>query len=106
MKSKFGIIGCIIIVLSAIFGFFFDFAGADIVQIAIAAAGFASVIIGIVKDKKEKGQFTWKTVVVMVLASIGGILCVIGGCSQEIFKELIGGVLALLAIIFGKVIKE
>lgn len=106
MKSKFGIIGCIVIIASVIFGFFFDFSGAYIIQIATAAAGFVSVIIGIVKAKKEKGQFTWKTVVVMVLASIGGILCVIGGCSQEIFKELVGAVLALLAIIFGKVIKE
>jgi hypothetical protein len=40
-------------------------------------------------------------VVIIVLAAIGGVLCCIGGTNQNIFAEISGAVLALLAVIFG-----
>ena len=57
--------------------------------------------ISAVKQAKEKNAFIWKTVVVIALAVIGGVLCCIGGMQQAIFKEISGLVLALLSVIFG-----
>jgi len=38
---------------------------------------------------------------IICFAVIGGVLCCIGGLSQNIFAELAGAALALLAVIFG-----
>ena len=38
-----------------------------------------------------------------VLGSVGGVICCIGGLAQNIFAEISGAVLALLAVIFGMI---
>ena len=54
-----------------------------------------------VKGAKERKIEGWKTAVIICLAVIGGVLCCIGGLSQNVFAEISGAVLALLAVIFG-----
>lgn len=100
--KKFGIIGSILFVVAVVLGQFFNFPGSTVVSVALASFGLASVIIGAVKSQKEKADFSiWKTVVVLSLAVVGGVLCCIGGLNQTIFEAISGAVIALLSIILG-----
>lgn len=101
--KKWGIIGALLFVAAVIFGSFTNFEAATIIEIGVASFGLCAVIISAVKGAKEKQVALWKTVVVIVLASIGGVICCIGGLKQSIFAEISGAVLALLAVIFGMV---
>lgn len=100
MKT-FGIIGAICFAVAVAIGYFADFAGDALVQIALSAFGIAVLVIGNVKKAKEEGKFTWKTIVCIVIAIVGGILCAVGGLAESIFSTIAGAVVALLAIIFG-----
>lgn len=100
MKT-FGIIGAILFAVSVALGYFFEFNGDTLVQIALDAFALALVIIGAVKKAKTEGKFSWKIVVCIILAVIGGVLCAIGGLADSIFGAIAGAVLALLGIIFG-----
>ena len=71
-----GIIGALFFVAAVTVGYFCNFDGAIIIEIGAAAFGLCSLVIG-------------------------GVLCCIGGLSQNIFAELEGAALALLAVIFG-----
>lgn len=97
----FGIIGAVLFAVAVGIGFFGDFAGDALVQIALSAFGLASIVIGNVKKAKDEGKFTWKTVVCIILAVAGGVLCAVGGFADSIFATVSGAVVALLAIIFG-----
>lgn len=101
--KKWGIIGALLFVVAVVFGSFTNFEAATIIEIGVAAFGLCAVIVSAVKGAKEKQVALWKTVVVIVLASIGGVICCIGGLKQSIFAEISGAVLALLAVIFGMV---
>ena len=59
------------------------------------------IVLSAVDYGKKHNIKTWATVVIIVLAAIGGVLCCIGGTNQNIFAEISGAVLALLAVIFG-----
>lgn len=97
-----GIVGSILFALAVAFGYFFGFDGATVIEIAIAAFGLTAIIVGAVKAQKEKSNFSlWKTVIVIALASIGGVLVCLGGLQQSIFQTISGAVLALLAVILG-----
>ena len=98
-----GIIGAIIFAISVALGYFIDFKGDVIVQIALDASALTLVIIGAIKDAKEKGKFGWKTIACIVLAVIGGVLCAICGASESIFGAIAGAVIALIGIILGSV---
>ena len=100
MKT-FGIIGAIVFAISVALGYFVDFKGDVIVQIALDAFALALVIIGAIKKAKDEGKYSWKIIVCIVLAVVGGILCAIGGLTESIFGAISGAVLALLGIIFG-----
>ena len=100
MKT-FGIIGAIVFALSVALGYFIDFPGDTIVQIGLDAFALALVIIGAVKKAKDEGKFSWKIIVCIALAVIGGVLCAVGGLADNIFTAIAGAVLALLGIIFG-----
>ena len=100
MKT-FGIIGAILFAVSVALGYFFEFNGDTLVQIALDAFALALVIIGAVKKAKTEGKFSWKIVVCIILSVIGGVLCAIGGLADSIFGAIAGAVLALLGIIFG-----
>ena len=100
MKT-FGIIGAILFAVSVALGYFVDFKGDILVQIALDAFALALVIIGAVKKAKDEGKFSWKIIVCIALAVIGGVLCAIGGLADSIFGAIAGAVLALLGIIFG-----
>ena len=104
--NKWGIIGCLFFVAAVIVGFFTTFDGAMVVELALAAFGLATIVTAAVKAGKEKKVATWKTVIIICLASIGGVLCCIGGLNQAIFAEISGAALALLAVIFGLVFKD
>ena len=99
--KKWGIIGAVLFAVAVAFGFFFKFDGSLVISLAAAAFGFTAIVINAVNYGKEKNVKTWATVVIIVLAAIGGVLCCIGGLNQSIFAEVSGGVLALLAVIFG-----
>lgn len=99
--KKWGIIGAVLFAAAVAFGFFFKFDGSIIISIASAAFGFTAITISAVNYGKEKGVKTWATVLIIVLAAIGGALCCIGGLNQSIFAEISGAALALLAVIFG-----
>lgn len=97
----FGIIGAICFAVAVAIGYFGDFAGDALVQIALSAFGLASLVIANVKKAKDEGKFTWKTIVCIILAIVGGVLCAVGGLADSIFATISGAVIALLAIIFG-----
>jgi hypothetical protein len=99
--KKWGIIGAVLFAAAVAFGYFFKFDGAIVISIASAAFGFTAVVISAVNYGKEKNIKTWVTVLIIVLAAIGGVLCCIGGLSQSIFEQISGAALALLAVIFG-----
>ena len=98
-----GIIGALLFVGAVVFGYFCNFPAATIIEIAVAAFGLCAVIVSAVKGAKEKKIAVWKTIVIVVLASVGGVICCIGGLAQNIFAEISGAVLALLAVIFGMI---
>lgn len=99
--KKWGIIGAILFVLDVALGYFFKFDGSLIVQLAVGAFAYTMIVLSSVDYAKKNNIKTWVTVVIIVLAAIGGVLCCIGGMSQNIFEQLSGAVLALLAVIFG-----
>ena len=96
-----GIIGAIAFLVAVAVGFFCEVDAAVIIEIGAAAFGLCSLIIGAIKSGKTKNVKTWKTVLVICFAVIGGVLCCIGGLNQSIFAEISGAALALLAVIFG-----
>lgn len=95
------IIGTLFMVAAVIFGYFAQFPGATVVEIAVLAFGLCSCIIASIRQAKDDGKFSWKTVVTIALACIAGVLCCIGGLSQNIFAEISAAVLAVLTLIFG-----
>lgn len=99
--KKWGIIGAVCFAVAVAFGFFFKFDAAIVIQLALAAFGFTAIVISAVDYAKKNNIKTWVTVVIIVLAAIGGVLCCIGGLNQNIFAEISGAALALLAVIFG-----
>lgn len=99
--KKYGVIGCLLFVAAVCISYFCDFKGAELVAVALAAFGLAAAVTAAVKKAKEKKLPTWKTVVIIALAAIGGVLCCIGGLEQSIFAELSGAAIALLTLIFG-----
>lgn len=106
MNKVFSIIGALLFVAAVALGHFIDIESASVIEIACAAFGLCAIIMSAIKQAKEKGKFSWKLVVVIVLAVIGGVLCCIGGLEQSIFAEISGLVLALLAVIFGLIFSK
>ena len=101
--KKWGIIGAIAFLAAVAVGYFCNFDGAIIIEIGVAAFGLCGLVIGAIKSGKTKNVKTWKTVLIICFAVIGGVLCCIGGLSQNIFAEISGAALALLAVIFGMI---
>lgn len=101
MNKFFGVIGALLMVAAVCIAEFCTLKTADVIEIALAAFGLASIIIGVINKAKKESTFSWKTVVVIVLAVVAGVLCCIGGLNQSIFAEIAGAVLALLTIILG-----
>lgn len=97
------VIGALLFAAAVVVGNFVQAEAAVVIEIALASFALCAVVISAVKQAKERNAFSWKTVVVIALAVIGGVLCSIGGLQQAIFKEISGLVLALLSVIFGLV---
>lgn len=96
-----GIIGAISFFIAVAFGFFFKFDAAVIIELGLAAFGFTAIVTSAVNYAKKNKIKTWATVLIIVFAAIGGVLCCIGGMNQNIFAEISGAALALLSVIFG-----
>lgn len=106
MKNKIiAIIGALLFVAAVAVGNFCDFAANTAVEIALAAFALVSVIISTVKQQKEKGVALWKTILIIVLVCVGATLVAIGGGTSNIFEELAGLVVAIIALIIGLVSK-
>ena len=103
MKA-FGIVGAICFAAAVFVGYFCNFKGDTLVQVALEAFAFASLIVGEVKKAKAEGRFNWKFIVALVLAIAGGVLCAIGMVSNAIFATIAGAVLGLIAIFAGLLI--
>lgn len=102
MKNKIiGFIGILLFAAAIVTAKFDSVPIATAIEIALAAFGLAAVVVSAVRTAKAKNKFSWKTVVVIVLAVIGGVLCCIGGLSQNIFETVSGAILAALTVIFG-----
>ena len=101
--KKWGIIGCIAFFAAVAVGFFCKFDAALIIEVGLAAFGFTAIVTSAVSYAKKNNIKTWATVLIIVLAACGGVLCCIGGLSQNIFAEISGAALALLAVIFGMI---
>lgn len=106
MNKLFKILGIIAIVAAAALGYFDSFANSAIVELCLGAFGLCSLIITNINDAKAKGNWNWKTIVIMVLACVAGVLCCLGGLSQNIFAEITAAVLALLTLIFGLIFNK
>lgn len=102
MKNKIiGFIGMLLFAAAVATAQFVKIPSVTVIEIALAAFGLAAVVMSTVKTAKEKNKFSWKTIVVIALAVIGGVLCCIGGLSQNIFETVSGAILAALTVIFG-----
>lgn len=101
MKKTFAIIGALFFIAAVVVGYFAGFENAIVVELALGAFAYAAVVVGAVKAAKEKNIATWKTVIVIIGTVAGGILCFIGGLSDNIFNQISGLVIALLAVIAG-----
>jgi hypothetical protein len=101
MNKVFGIVGAILFAASVAVGYFCNFPGSTLVGLGLAAFALASMIVGIVRKAKAEGSFNWKTVLIIVLAVVGGALCAIGGYSENIFEAIAGAVIAIISVIFG-----
>ena len=101
--KKWGIIGALAFFAAVAVGFLCKFDAAVVIEIGVAAFGFTAIVSSAVSYSKKNNVKTWATVLIIVLASIGGVLCCIGGLSQSIFAEISGAALALLAVIFGTI---
>ena len=99
--KKWGIIGALAFCAAVAVGFFFKFDAAVIIELGAAAFGFTAIVTSAVSYAKKNNIKTWATVLIIVLAAIGGVLCCIGGLNQSIFAEISGAALAILAVIFG-----
>ena len=97
----FGIVGAILFAASVVVGYFCNFKGDALVQVALEAFAFAALIIGEVKKAKAEGRFNWKFIVALVFAVAGGVLCAIGMVSEAIFATIAGAVIGLIAIFAG-----
>ena len=100
---KWGIIGAVLFAIDVALGYFLKFDGSLIIQLAVAAFAYTLIVLSAVDYGKKHNIKTWATVVIIVLAAVGGVLCCIGGMSQNIFAEISGATLALIAVIFGLV---
>lgn len=101
--KKWGIIGAIAFLAAVAVGFLCKFDAAVVIEIGVAAFGFTAIVSSAVSYAKKNNVKTWATVFIIVLAAISGVLCCIGGLSQNIFAEISGAALALLAVIFGMI---
>ena len=101
MKKTFGVIGALLFIAAVCIGYFAKIDNAAIIELTLAAFGFATIVIGAVSSAKEKNVKTWQIVLIVLCTCAGGILCALGGLSKDIFQEIAGVVLALLAVIFG-----
>lgn len=97
------VIGALLFASAVVVGNFVQFEAAAGIEIALASFALCAVVISAVREAKKKNAFSWKTVVVIALAVVGGVLCCIGGLQQSVFKEISSLVLALLSVIFGLV---
>ena len=100
---KWGILGAVLFALDVALGYFVKFDGSLIIQLAVAAFAYTLIVLSAVDYGKKHNIKTWATVAIIVLAAVGGVLCCIGGMSQNIFAEISGATLALIAVIFGLV---
>lgn len=103
MNKIIAVTGALLFAAAVAVGNFAQADAASVIEIALASFGLCAVIVSAVRQAKEKNAFSWKTVVVVALASAGGVLCCVGGLQQTVFEEISGLVLALLAVIFGLV---
>ena len=101
--KKWGIIGAIAFLAAVAVGFFCKFDAKVIIEIGVGAFGFTAIVTDAVIYSKTNKIKTWAAVLIIVFAAIGGVLCCIGGLSQNIFAEISGAALALLAVIFGMI---
>lgn len=101
--KKWGIIGCLCFVAAVVLAYFVKVEAALIVELGLAAFGLTAIIVNVIKTNKDKALPLWQTILVIVLAVVGGVLVCIGGLTSTIFAEISGAVLALLAVIFGLV---
>ena len=99
--KKWGIIGALAFFAAVAIGYFCHFDAKVIIEIGVGAFGFMAIVTDAVIYAKTNKIKTWATVLIIVLAACGGVLCCIGGLNQSIFAEISGAALALLAVIFG-----
>ena len=85
------VFGALLFAAAVVVGNFVQVEAAVVIEIALASFALCAVVISAVKQAKEKNAFSWKTVVVIALAVIGGVLCCIGGLQQAVFKETLQG---------------
>ena len=101
--KNWGIIGAVAFFAAVAIGYFCKFDAAVIIELGAAAFGFTVIVTNAVSYAKKSNIKTWATVLIIVFAAIGGVLCCIGGLNQNIFAEISGAALALLVVIFGMV---
>ncbi len=103
MKNKIiSIVGLVLLVACTSLGYFIDIQVADVIALAGAFFGATLVCVNIFrKVAKEDEKFTWKHYVVIFGTIIAGILCCIGGLSENIISSICGATVGLLAIIMG-----
>ena len=78
------VIGALLFAAAVVVGNFAQFEAASVIEIALASFALCAVILSAVRQAKEKNTFSWKTVVVIALAVVGGVLCCIGGDRKSV----------------------
>lgn len=101
MNKLFKILGIIAIVAAAVIAYTGAIESSTMMELFLGAFGLCSLVITTINDAKAKGKWNWKTITCMVLAVIAGVLCCLGGLSQNIWAEITAAVIALLTLIYG-----
>lgn len=98
MKNIFIYVGLALIIAGAVIGNFTGIAAANWIELAGFAFGLASCITGIVSKAEKKD---WKLYMSLFAISVGTILLVWAGITQETITSLITAVIGLVILVTG-----
>lgn len=92
------LVGVILIAVSAVCGFLFKVP-------VVVTTSIVGIVVGatlaIVDQVKKTNLVGWKLVVYLIGTIGGSVLLALGGYSDVVIAEIIGGIILILSVIFG-----
>lgn len=99
MKKNFILIlGLIIIIVASVLSKFTDIPALDVGALIAAAAGFAMTVVSTYNKSEKKSV---KEILTIILLSVGTILLIFAGQTEETVMAIYTGVIGLVVLIMG-----